>query len=406
MPRRADRSPKEPESRVRTLVVFAPLRSSHPKPWLEVPAASRGIRPAISRCTLARIPSPGPPLEHRSSAASHPSTDMPPSVHSRARSPVRFGTEGAIPRHPVPSSWFCATSTVSSARRSRACCIPLPIWGSPRFTCPSSRPCPAETGHDGSVDTLPATLSPPEEFPPTTAAPRHRGRCPLAVPPHPSPPFHRRRCQRRCSGSHQTQTPTSRLCSITGSVAPSPPLPAEPRPILPGLSSPPRSSRKHGAPALPAPVPSPLAEEGATPSPHPRPQPLPAASRRLPARSVSRRAGRGGWTTGDRNRRSTCQTPRRTRERVTTGLHRPATEIADDASYIGFELAHPRMREPRRVPTRSVIPHPVPSRRAEACRDCRTSLSRVEVARSASLSPARSLGPRREAHIARPSWGS
>jgi hypothetical protein len=34
----------------------------------------------------------------------------------------------------VPSSWFRTTSTAFSAHRLRACCIPLPIWGSPRFT--------------------------------------------------------------------------------------------------------------------------------------------------------------------------------------------------------------------------------------------------------------------------------
>lgn len=57
-------------------------------------------------------------------------------VRLRASTPGRdvaaasFGFEQPA-RSPVPSSRFCASSTVCSARSSRACCIPLPI-----STCP------------------------------------------------------------------------------------------------------------------------------------------------------------------------------------------------------------------------------------------------------------------------------
>jgi hypothetical protein len=97
---------------------------------------------------------------------------------------LRF--RGNHPRNPVPSSWFRTTSTVSSARRSRACCIPLPVMGFIAFLGSLGFPAGPWTnpGAVGSADALPATIfTPLEGFPSTTAAPRHRGRCPLAVPP-------------------------------------------------------------------------------------------------------------------------------------------------------------------------------------------------------------------------------
>jgi len=57
---------------------------------------------------------------------------LPPSVHShRIAAASVHGASGSV--NPVPSSWFHTTSTASSARRSRACCIPLPVLGFAAF---------------------------------------------------------------------------------------------------------------------------------------------------------------------------------------------------------------------------------------------------------------------------------
>jgi len=79
--------------------VLAPLRSVQP--------FNPGRRTDLSAAF--------PPL-HRPCRASTP-TDV----------AVGFGGRESLLRHPVPSSWFRTTSMVSSARRSRACCVPLPV---------------------------------------------------------------------------------------------------------------------------------------------------------------------------------------------------------------------------------------------------------------------------------------
>jgi len=90
--------------------VLAPLRSVQP--------FNPGRRTDLSAAF--------PPL-HRPCRASTP-TDV----------AVGFGDRESLPCHPVPSSWFRTTSMVSSARRLRACCIPLPVM---RFAVfPASRP--------------------------------------------------------------------------------------------------------------------------------------------------------------------------------------------------------------------------------------------------------------------------
>jgi hypothetical protein len=55
----------------------------------------------------------------------------PPRVHSRGPK-LPSDRRCHAPVH-VPSSWFRTTSAVSSARRSRVCCTPQPVQGSPRF---------------------------------------------------------------------------------------------------------------------------------------------------------------------------------------------------------------------------------------------------------------------------------
>lgn len=87
---------------------------------------------------------------------------------------------GTNRRDPVPSTWFFTTSTACSARALQACCILLPVLGfaSLRSMLSTFRPKPV-----GRAPDVPETrFIPFEVFHPSTAAPRHRGRCPLDVP--------------------------------------------------------------------------------------------------------------------------------------------------------------------------------------------------------------------------------
>jgi hypothetical protein len=135
------------------------------------------------------------------------------------------------PRNPVPSSWFLTTSTGSSARRSRACCIPLPTWGSPRFLPsghPLSLPRPACFL---DVRGIPRSATTPRRIS-ATAALRHRSRCPLAVPSCRTGPVSRASVARVALDlSRTTGAPTTRPCSIAEFQAPAPPLPVRPRPV-------------------------------------------------------------------------------------------------------------------------------------------------------------------------------
>jgi hypothetical protein len=63
-----------------------------------------------------------------------PSVDIPPSVHSRSRSEDRLHRlPVATPEVPFRPRGFRTTSTVCSARSSRACCIPLSTLGFAAF---------------------------------------------------------------------------------------------------------------------------------------------------------------------------------------------------------------------------------------------------------------------------------
>jgi hypothetical protein len=83
------------------------------------------------------------------------------------RASLRASVPRSHPRDPVPSSWFRTTSTGSSARRSRACCIPLPVMGFAAFRVadfPGPRRCSGQSPTTaGRTDIVPAApLTPPE----------------------------------------------------------------------------------------------------------------------------------------------------------------------------------------------------------------------------------------------------
>jgi hypothetical protein len=73
----------------------------------------------------------------------------------------------------LPASTVCAASAPcgSVAPRSRS-------WGSSRFQLRAVQACK----QDGQLGAVPGNAKPFGAFPSTAAAPRHRGRCPLAVP--------------------------------------------------------------------------------------------------------------------------------------------------------------------------------------------------------------------------------
>jgi hypothetical protein len=172
MSRRSSRSRKNVES-------SGPSGLGSPSEYSPVapvgyPTSSLGIRERSSRIAPGTA-HPPPPTCHRASTP------------ARALRPVpRF--RGNHPRNPVPSSWFRTTSTVSSARRSRACCIPLPVLGFVAFRDHRVPGRLLDESRGRRECRLPPRddFTPLEGFPSTTAAPRHRGRCPLAVPPDPA----------------------------------------------------------------------------------------------------------------------------------------------------------------------------------------------------------------------------
>ena len=113
------------------------------------------------------------------------------SVHSRARPESRsLRPRSSTFEVPFRPRGFAPPRRLPPLLRSRACCIPLPILGFIAFLGPTPR---RSTG--GGRD-FPAMQDLPLEELPSTAAPRHRGRCPLAVrrPTITSAPA--RRCRR------------------------------------------------------------------------------------------------------------------------------------------------------------------------------------------------------------------
>jgi len=151
---------------------------------------------------LAMCPSP---LHRHASEASTP---------ARAACPC-FGPEGSTlevlfhPRGFSPPRW------VPPLHPLRACCIPLPILGFAAF------PCLALRSKTGPRDTSPRRRTYPSKNSPSTAAPRHRGRCApcrslrITAAPRQGPLLDS--CSDAVGGSEAS---ASRLCSVIGSGTP------------------------------------------------------------------------------------------------------------------------------------------------------------------------------------------
>jgi hypothetical protein len=211
--------------------VLAPLQSSHCCPGRTRPPLVGFVRRCVPRPRLAPRPRTGADL---------PSTD----AESRKRVPG-FATERPLPhaslhasvprnhpRNPVPSAWFRTTSTVSSARRLRACCIPLPVMGFAAFRVAGFPTSTRRTGSGGRTDIVLAAHFIPPEGSPTAAAPRHRGRCPLAV--RNAPARHPRAHRCRHTPAHSAKPPRRLRGVAPPSSSDRPrPLPAADCPVLP-----------------------------------------------------------------------------------------------------------------------------------------------------------------------------
>jgi hypothetical protein len=107
-----------------------------------------------------------------------PSTDTSSRVHSRAIRGSLFGT-GLPPRVHVPPLSFLPTSAVYSAHALQVYCTLQPVVGFALFPIsPSSDP----RGSSAALRSSPsAPFTPFRAFPSPSAAPRHRGRCPLVI---------------------------------------------------------------------------------------------------------------------------------------------------------------------------------------------------------------------------------
>jgi len=146
----------------------------------------------------------------------------------------RASVSRSHPRTPVPSPWFCTTSTVSSARRLRACCIPLPTLGFVTFPAVWRLLAHRRTGCWRRTTHFPRRCFVPfEEFPSPTAVPRHRGRCLPAVSNETIAVLGKRPFPGSPSAHRRIEASAPRLCSVFESVAPAPPFPVALRPVLP-----------------------------------------------------------------------------------------------------------------------------------------------------------------------------
>jgi len=133
-------------------------------------------------------------------------------VHSREIRRPPFGTETPISAL-VPPLPFHPAPTVSSAHDPAGLLHPATGHGVRHI---SGSALPGRPKAPGWLRTIPNGAAPFEAFPFATAAPRHRGRCPLAVAPAFRPPSVRASTAVwRVSSVHST----SGLCSIAKSVA-------------------------------------------------------------------------------------------------------------------------------------------------------------------------------------------
>jgi hypothetical protein len=129
--------------RRQALEVFrsAPRRCRSEEPQAREPSWSS----LLSRVLLFRPGPDGPPLlgsvgRARARTPFAPPPTSPPCVHSRRASRLGFGDEGAIPRRPVPPSWFRTTSAASSARKFAGLLHPAASPGVRRVSSPTPTP--------------------------------------------------------------------------------------------------------------------------------------------------------------------------------------------------------------------------------------------------------------------------
>jgi len=171
------------------------------------------------------------PLRASRASISPSSTWLPESTPARLCSLASAKEEPPLSR--VPPSWFCTTSAASSSGRSRACCVPLPILGFTAFlsSCDSFRAPKSSTRPVRSPSPRCAFI-PLEGSSSAAAASRHRDRCLPGV-----------RSSAFANDVTFEALLRSRVCDVPL------PLPAVPRPVLPGLRSPSRSSRLRFRPA-------------------------------------------------------------------------------------------------------------------------------------------------------------
>jgi hypothetical protein len=151
---------------VQTLGSWLPYRALTAA-LVERATSSRGIRPAVrsETATFAAARSGRRSPLHRprhAQARAGLATERP-----LPRTSPHASVPRSHPRNPVPPSWFCTTSMVSSARRSRACCIPLPVLGfaafqGARFPIPDLA---NQIRAGGPTPSSRRTLTPPEEIP-------------------------------------------------------------------------------------------------------------------------------------------------------------------------------------------------------------------------------------------------
>lgn len=105
---------------------------------------------------------------------------LPETIRWRRSAPGSFPSgRRCHPPTPVPSSWSLTTATVSSARRSRACCIPIPAMG---FAAFPSFPHPPLPESNVGVRSLSSRRPHPSKNPPRPQPYRVTAACcPLAV---------------------------------------------------------------------------------------------------------------------------------------------------------------------------------------------------------------------------------
>jgi len=230
---RHDPRPEEPESRADP-PALAPLQSAHLSPWSDLPTSSRGIRPdkpsfALTTRAVSWLCRPcGPRCLCEVGCRDTPPPTSLSSVHSPEPTllPIRFGPEAACLGIPFRPRGFAPPRRFPPLERPRACCIPLPVMGFVAFR---------------AFAVLATLFTPLEEFHSTAAAPRHRGRCRLAVPSRParlfrSAPLPESTFGDPLDGSAGFEALLRRR--VRDAIRP---LPAGGRPILPGLRSPSRS---------------------------------------------------------------------------------------------------------------------------------------------------------------------